>query len=62
MKLAIPFLEDLPDVANKRVLVRTDYNVPIIEESDGTRRAGDTIFASQRRLRRCAGSSIAVRR
>jgi phosphoglycerate kinase len=29
--IPVPVLEDLPDVAGKRVLVRTDFNVPIVD-------------------------------
>jgi phosphoglycerate kinase len=29
--LPVPVLEDLPDVAGKRVLVRTDFNVPVVD-------------------------------
>lgn len=37
----LPLLEDLPDVAGKRVLVRTDYNVPLADEGGRTRVADD---------------------
>ena len=37
----IPTLEDLGDVAGKRVLVRTDFNVPMETTADGTRRITD---------------------
>ena len=37
MAKSIPTLEDLGDVAGKRVLVRTDFNVPMETASDGTR-------------------------
>ena len=36
MSRSIPTLEDLGDVAGKRVLVRTDFNVPMETASDGT--------------------------
>lgn len=38
---AIPVLEDLGDVAGKRVLVRTDFNVPMETAADGTRTITD---------------------
>jgi len=37
----IPTLEDLGDVAGKRVLVRTDFNVPMETTADGGRRITD---------------------
>jgi phosphoglycerate kinase len=36
MAKSIPTLEDLGDVAGKRVLVRTDFNVPMEASADGT--------------------------
>lgn len=36
MSKSIPTLEDLGDVAGKRVLVRTDFNVPMETAADGT--------------------------
>ena len=37
----IPTLEDLGDVAGKKVLVRTDFNVPMETAADGNRRITD---------------------
>lgn len=37
----LPTLEDLGDVAGRRVLVRTDFNVPLEAGSDGVRRITD---------------------
>lgn len=37
----LPTLEDLGDVAGRRVLVRTDFNVPMDTAPDGTRRITD---------------------
>lgn len=37
----LPTLEDLGDVSGRRVLVRTDFNVPMETASDGTRRITD---------------------
>ena len=37
----LPVLEDLPPVAGKRVLVRTDFNAPISTAPDGTRVVAD---------------------
>jgi phosphoglycerate kinase len=37
----IPTLEDLGDVSGRRVLVRTDFNVPMETLADGTRRITD---------------------
>jgi phosphoglycerate kinase len=37
----LPLLEDLGDVAGKRVLVRTDFNVPLETAADGTRTITD---------------------
>jgi phosphoglycerate kinase len=37
----LPLLEDLGDVAGKRVLVRTDFNVPLETAGDGTRTITD---------------------
>ena len=37
----IPVLEDLGDVSGRRVLVRTDFNVPMESTSDGGRRITD---------------------
>lgn len=37
----LPLLEDLLPLEGKRVLVRVDFNVPIVEDPDGTRRVGD---------------------
>ena len=33
----LPLLDDLGDLAGKRVLVRVDFNVPLRTEADGTR-------------------------
>lgn len=41
MSKSIPTLEDLGDVAGKRVLVRTDFNVPMETAADGTRTITD---------------------
>lgn len=41
MGTRLPLLEDLGDVAGKRVLVRTDFNVPLETAADGTRRITD---------------------
>ena len=41
MSRSIPTLEDLGDVAGKRVLVRTDFNVPMETAEDGTRTITD---------------------
>jgi phosphoglycerate kinase len=38
--VGLPLLEDLPDVAGKRVLVRVDYNVPL-EDDQGGRTVSD---------------------
>jgi phosphoglycerate kinase len=38
--VGLPLLEDLPDVAGKRVLVRVDYNVPL-EDDQGARTVSD---------------------
>ena len=35
--MRLPHLEDLPDPAGKRVLVRCDFNVPLSTAADGTR-------------------------
>jgi phosphoglycerate kinase len=37
----VPVLEDLGDVAGKRVLVRTDFNVPLAEDGDAWRVVDD---------------------
>jgi len=37
----LPILEDLGDVSGRRVLVRTDFNVPLETLADGTRRITD---------------------
>ena len=37
----VPVLEDLGDVAGKRVLVRTDFNVPLAADGDGWRVVDD---------------------
>jgi phosphoglycerate kinase len=37
MAKRLPLLEDLGDVAGKRVLVRTDFNVPMETDADGNR-------------------------
>jgi phosphoglycerate kinase len=39
--VGVPLLEDLPDVNGKRVLVRTDYNVPLEQGPDGPAVADD---------------------
>lgn len=39
--VSLPTLESLGDVAGKRVLVRTDFNVPMETVADGTRRIVD---------------------
>lgn len=41
MSKSVPTLEDLGDVAGKRVLVRTDFNVPMETAADGTRTITD---------------------
>ncbi|HLI16052.1 MAG TPA: phosphoglycerate kinase [Acidimicrobiales bacterium] len=41
MRLSVPVLEDLPPVEGASVLVRADYNVPLAENPDGTRRVVD---------------------
>jgi|SRR6478735_7298758 len=41
MAKGLPLLEDLGDVAGKRVLVRTDFNVPLETADDGTRTITD---------------------
>ena len=41
MATRLPLLEDLGDVAGKRVLVRTDFNVPLETAPDGTRTITD---------------------
>ena len=41
MSRSIPTLEDLGDVAGKRVLVRTDFNVPMETGADGARVISD---------------------
>ncbi len=41
MAAGIPELEDLGDVAGKRVLVRTDFNVPLDQEGDEVRIVDD---------------------
>jgi phosphoglycerate kinase len=41
MATRLPLLEDLGDVAGKRVLVRTDFNVPLETAADGTRTITD---------------------
>jgi phosphoglycerate kinase len=41
MTTRLPLLEDLGDVAGKRVLVRTDFNVPLETAADGTRTITD---------------------
>ena len=41
MSKSIPTLEDLGDVAGKRVLVRTDFNVPMETSADGTQTITD---------------------
>lgn len=41
MARGLPLLEDLGDVAGKRVLVRTDFNVPLETAADGTRTITD---------------------
>jgi phosphoglycerate kinase len=41
MTKRLPLLEDLGDVAGKRVLVRTDFNVPLETAADGTRTITD---------------------
>jgi phosphoglycerate kinase len=41
MAKRLPLLEDLGDVAGKRVLVRTDFNVPLETAADGTRTITD---------------------
>jgi phosphoglycerate kinase len=41
MSKRLPLLEDLGDVAGKRVLVRTDFNVPLETAGDGTRTITD---------------------
>lgn len=41
MSKSIPTLEDLGDVAGKRVLVRTDFNVPMETSADGSRSITD---------------------
>ena len=38
--VGLPLLEDLPDVAGKKVLVRVDYNVPL-DHQDGRRIVAD---------------------
>jgi len=37
----VPVLEDLGDVSGKRVLVRTDFNVPLAQDGDGWRVVDD---------------------
>jgi phosphoglycerate kinase len=39
--VGLPLLEDLPDIDGKRVLVRTDYNVPLEQGPNGTAVADD---------------------
>jgi phosphoglycerate kinase len=41
MNLNIPVLEDLPSLKGKSVLLRADFNEPIVEDADGTRRVAD---------------------
>ena len=41
MSKSIPTLDDLGDVAGKRVLVRTDFNVPMETSADGTQTITD---------------------
>ncbi len=37
----LPMLEDLPDLAGKRVLVRADFNTPLTDDGHGHRRIAD---------------------
>src|SRR3546814_11844610 len=39
----VPQLEDLPPLDGKRVLVRTDFNVPLRDRPDGTREIVDDL-------------------
>jgi phosphoglycerate kinase len=41
MNLDIPVLEDLPPLSGKSVLLRADFNEPVVEDKDGTRRVAD---------------------
>ena len=43
MRGSIPVLEDLGDVAGKRVLVRTDFNVPLAASDTGGLRITDDL-------------------
>jgi len=39
--VGLPLLEDLPDLAGRRVLVRVDFNVPLEEDAHGALRVAD---------------------
>ena len=41
--MKLPLLEDLPPLAGRRVLVRADFNVPLEEAPDGSRRITDDL-------------------